>query len=161
MPHRLAQGLTTLFAGVVAVAPIGSSGPFSRCGAPQAGSGPAIVEGYTGGSPFDKTSMVATICAVALLLAVVASVAIVRRRSGRGNRRVLWLGGASIVFAGLCVAWIWQLRNSYLGGCAVTFKATPFSERQAMSLAPSFAAILGLLVVAWLVMLALLARRRA
>lgn len=158
MPRHLAQVVASLLA---VIAPIGSSGPFSPCGAPRAGTHPAIVEGYTGGSPFDSTSVVATIGAVALLLAVVACVALARRRSGHSNRRLLWLGGASVVFAGLCVAWIWQLRNSYLGGCAVTFNATPLSEQQARSLAPQFALLIAALAVAWLVTLAWVARRRA
>ena len=133
--------------------PFASLPPFSPCGAPLPGSRPIVAEGYTGGSPFDGASVLATVCAALLAIAIVAGVAL-HRRNGRGllgSRRRLWLACASILFAGLSVAWIWQLRNSYLGGCAISFNAAPFTQSQAMGLAPLFAALICALTLVWII----------
>lgn len=161
MPHRFGHMLGVLFAGWSAFVPYGSPSPFSPCGALQPGTGPARVEGYTGGSPFDGQSVVITTLAVAVLLAVVGAVALRRRRSSQAGRNVLWLGGGSLVFAGLATAWIWQLRTSYLGGCAVTFNASPFPQTQARGLADVFIVITGALALLWAVTAARSARRTA
>lgn len=161
MPHRFAIFVNALFAGWSVLVPYGSPGPFSPCGAPQAGTGPARVEGYTSGSPFDRQSVVATVLALALLLAVAGVITLRWRRSPHGRRNILWLAGGSLLAAGLMAAWIWRLRTSYLGGCAITFNASPFSQTQAPRLASTFVVIIAALALAWAVVAARSARRLA
>ena len=161
MSLRLAHALSALLTGWSAVVSFGSPGPFSPCGAPQPGAGSARVEGYSGGSPFDTQSMLAGALALALLLAIVGFVVLRRRRGVTSWRYPLWLAGGSLVVAGLMAAWLWQIRTSYLGGCAVTFNASPFSQTQASGLASAFVVIIGALALVWAVMAARSARRAA
>jgi hypothetical protein len=52
---------------------------------------------------------------------------------------------ASLVFTAAALAWIWQLRATYVAGCLTYFNAAPFSQEQAGVLAPI--ALLGVLAL--------------
>ena len=102
-------------------------------------------------TPFDEVSVVMGVGTVALLVAVGVTLLVHwrRRRGTRGGRWLVALTVASLLFAALALAWIWQLRASYISGCVIYFNAAPFSQEQAFGLAPSLVIVVAGLTVLW------------
>lgn len=128
-----------------------SAGPPPPCGALHGGILASPLAAPPTGGEFDGDSVVVSVGALVLLLAI-GAVFLARRfrqRPGRGGWRVPVLAGVSLLFAALATAWEWRLRLSFSGGCSLSLNAAPFSEDQALSLAPLLGVVLVVLAAAW------------
>ena len=131
---------------ILSLAPLDVPAP---CAPPTPGVPAAILAAPPTGGQFDGDSL--AVSASALILVIALFAVFLARRGWRGGLPLAVLAGVSLLFAALATAWVWQLRVSFSGGCALSLNARPFSEDQALSLAPLLSVVLAVLALVWLV----------
>lgn len=140
-----------------------STGPLTPCGPPQPGASVATTVSTASTSlvtSFDSESVVISVGGFVLMLALVAMRIVRRLKCGRIGWRIAALVLLSIAFAAFAAAWVWQLRASISGGCAIYINAAPFSDGQAVTLAPVLTLLVCALAVVWIVAAVATALRR-